>query len=237
MPLAVDDTRTETDQMVSRRLNGARYREIAVEFGLSHEAVRQRVIAAVGPERAVSRPGSEERLNEAIAAVQRLVAADPAISTADIVAALDYPRQTVLQAARRVPRTPGRRGHRRYTDADLIAALRTVASDGLLSGSTYQRSASSRGLPTRVTIVNRFGTWTRALAAAGLNPTPMEGPPGQRQYPDADILGAVRAAAADGATTFDGYMLWAQQREGRPSGSTVRLRFGTWSAAQRAAMV
>lgn len=65
---------------------------------------------------------------------------------------------------------------RRHTEEELLGFLREAAQGAYLSLSAYKR-LRQEDWPGANTIAQRFGTWRKALAAAGLPVAPREGPP------------------------------------------------------------
>jgi hypothetical protein len=124
-----------------------------------------------------------------------------------------------------------------FTEADILRALRAAAAicGEPLSHGRYDAVAREVGGPTATRIIQRFGTWSAACAAAGVRSAAPQR--AYRQLWDADrVAAAVREYLADEpAGTYAGYAQWARAADGRPSGTTVRNVLGNWNAAKAAA--
>ncbi|MDQ2723794.1 MAG: hypothetical protein M3Y19_10890 [Actinomycetota bacterium] len=91
--------------------------------------------------------------------------------------------------------------------------------------------------PSSSRIIQRFGSWSAACAAAGL---PSRG--ASRRYEPRWTGGAVtdavvRYLAGPGASgSYAGYASWAKTADGAPSAQTVRNVLGGWAQAKAAAL-
>lgn len=122
-----------------------------------------------------------------------------------------------------------------YREETMIGALQACAlaighpPTVIEFGEWRPRTGSGRrGLPTSTIIYARFGSWPRAIRAAGLEPR-RETAGFARVHTDDAALAALRAFAEERghAPRFEEW-----ERGGyRPSYSTIRRRFGTWAAA------
>lgn len=140
---------------------------------------------------------------------------------------------------------------RTYSDEDLIEMLREAAEtrsgkEFPLSAFTVWREqqlkAGHHGIPSVITVINRFGSWNLAKVAAGLaidrerlafHPAP---------YPIAEMKAAVRLAAEKISTdrlTKRHYERWREQQmeadpdRRLPAGITIAMKLGegSWTAA------
>ena len=59
-------------------------------------------------------------------------------------------------------------GKRKFSDAEILAALRGAVRERAFSIREYDDLAEARGWPKSVTVRKRFGSWTAAVEAAGL---------------------------------------------------------------------
>jgi hypothetical protein len=120
---------------------------------------------------------------------------------------------------------------RTWTDDALLDALRSAAIRGRLTVAMYEAAlanAPDGAMPSRSTILNRFGTWARAHDAAGLLSRHHNTSHGITRE---GCLLAVMDCAADlgRIPTLRDYEKWARDGRG-PSGTLVRVRFGSWRA-------
>lgn len=109
-------------------------------------------------------------------------------------------------------------------DEQIIAALRTYDRERGCSPSSQQWRTQALS-PSVATIEGRFGSWSAALAAAGLPPRRV-----RREWSDRDILDGLRRFAADHGRpprTTDRVGLLSTY----PSPALAISRFGSWSAA------
>ena len=114
------------------------------------------------------------------------------------------------------------------TDAELLDALRDLAAE-LDRPPTVQELMARPDLPASGTYVHRFGGWSNALEAAGLDARYRR----PLAYTDKQLLDALRNLAAKLGRTPAGRELLG--RRGLPSPSTYQRRFGSWNNALDAA--
>lgn len=122
-----------------------------------------------------------------------------------------------------------------WSDAAILAALQSAAGDGPLSVSAYDAFRGGRDLPSSARVIQRYGSWSAACSAAGL-----EVNAGRASYATKWTLDALAESVADYLATegstgaYAGYAAWAAATTGAPSAQTVRNRFGGWAAAKAA---
>jgi DNA-binding CsgD family transcriptional regulator len=121
----------------------------------------------------------------------------------------------------------------RYTDHDLISAIRRVAEEigDVPSSTAYDQTARRLGLPSLPTIANRFDGWAAAVEAAGMRPHATRRHRYVRRW-DADACWRALRRLTDeiGAPpTVAQYELLAEGNDELPSSATVRNRLGRWS--------
>jgi predicted transcriptional regulator len=119
---------------------------------------------------------------------------------------------------------------RRYSDRELLDAVRRADRLGLRTAPGYARHAGERQLPSMATLIHRFGSWNHARAQAGL-PTRASN---RREYERIETGRCLEAVAAVwGARgeppTFHGYDV--ARRAGDPCAATIRTRCGSWTTA------
>jgi hypothetical protein len=164
---------------------------------------------------------------------------------------LDLPKSTVVEVLNEqlTPserRAGWKRQKRKYSDSELIEFVRIASSQlgGVLSATGYTAFARGRqtadGKPwaTHQTHFHRFGSWRKALQAAGLRANPPSAITGRRLFEPAHCIDAVRAVSRDLGKdpTAAEYDDCARESGGAlPSLATVRNRCGTWSDALRLA--
>ncbi|MEO9222092.1 MAG: hypothetical protein ABI251_10025 [Mycobacteriaceae bacterium] len=133
------------------------------------------------------------------------------------------------------PPTSRQGGRRDYSDADVVAALRSAASQSGDPMSVAQYDAGAFE-PSSSRIIQRFGSWSAACAAAGLRTRAAT----RRYRPRWDVEAVTQAVsqylASPGASgSYAGYASWAKNADGVPSAQTVRNVLGGWAQAKAAA--
>lgn len=129
-------------------------------------------------------------------------------------------------------------GRVRYTDDELLAALRRAAAttERELSVQAYEQARTEdSSLPSREIIQHRFGRWITAKRLAGISErTPYRGY--SNTISEAACLEGLRVcmAQSDSLPTYAQYQAWHLEH-GHPSAHTIRNKFGTWIAALDAA--
>jgi transcriptional regulator with XRE-family HTH domain len=120
-----------------------------------------------------------------------------------------------------------RAGPWRYTDEEILAAVRAAAVDGRVTVTLYNAHGEGPSVPA---IIRRFGKWNTAVAKAGLRTSCRDHKQRSDRWDDDVLLGCVRECADDLGTPFpthDEYSEWARE-QGAPSVTTLRNHFGTW---------
>lgn len=122
-----------------------------------------------------------------------------------------------------------------FTEDQILDAIRAAADrcGQPLSHGRYDGVSREVAGPSSARIIQRFGSWGRACAAAGVTSAAAA-----REYAQRWDRAAVLAAVAEylnsegAAGTYADYVRWAQSGPERPSGATVRNVLGAWSAAK-----
>jgi hypothetical protein len=118
----------------------------------------------------------------------------------------------------------------RWSDEELLDALRFVARYyGKCTSDTYLAAYNTGHVePSERTFSLRFGSWSKALQAAGL-PTTLRGPYRSRK-PDESHWDAIRTCAAElgRIPSLAEYEAWARARDDMPCAALVRMRLGGW---------
>lgn len=119
---------------------------------------------------------------------------------------------------------------RRYSDRELLDAVRRADQLGLRTAPGYARNAGEHQLPSMATLIHRFGSWNHARAEAGL-PTRRSNRPAYERIAEGRCLEAIAAvwSARGEPPTFHGYD--DARRPGDPCAATIRTRCGSWTAA------
>jgi hypothetical protein len=202
---------------------GATLREVGAAHGLSGERVRQLFAAYGFPTR--SR-----------AEVRELQAVE--------IAEIESEQQSSRRG--RGQRPPWAR--KKYSDDELIECLQEAsrAVGGVLSTSAYTRLAKTqrfpdgRPWPTHQTHFHRFGSWRKALQAAGLRANPSSPIAGQRLFEVGHCIDAIRHAHRElgqvpSVNEYDGVA--SDSNGALPSSATIRNLCGSWVEALRMAGV
>jgi hypothetical protein len=231
--------------MAELREQGRSLDDIAAHFGLSRPRVRQILRANGGP--STEEAARARRLRAEGDALQRsgeIFALWRGGLDADAVAeALGVGRAACRgviadhgtdadRAMRRASLATARASDaNRYSEADIVAAIRAVAArlERVPSARDYAAVARSMALPSLPTIHNRMGGWGRAVRAAGMQPA--AAPPVCRHWTEDACWNALRRAVDElgeipSTRVYDRH---AEARGDLPSSATVRNRLGRWS--------
>jgi hypothetical protein len=206
--------------MHAKYREGASLRKVGAEFGLTAERVRQLFV----------QNGLRTR-TRAEASEQRRAAREAALLTK-------------REESRKTRRPPSDWVKKKYSDEELLQLLREAneAIGGVLTTGAYNDFAKGRSFadgrpwPTQQTHFHRFGSWRKALRAAGLEANPSSAIAGQRLFDVNQCIDAVRHVRREiGAvpTVSEYEEIATKSRGALPSSATVRNRCGTWSEALR----
>lgn len=125
-----------------------------------------------------------------------------------------------------------------YSDEELLNTLRRLAQgESTLGRRTYEQRRHEND-PSAHLYTHRFGSWSEALAAAGLTSTtqPLQLQDATTKWAEPQMLAALRDCRSDtGSLTVRGYETWrlnpVHPRPNVPPATSIRARFGQWSAA------
>jgi hypothetical protein len=122
-----------------------------------------------------------------------------------------------------------------WSDGEILAALRATAVDGVVTVPMYEAQRNG-WRPSVPTIVNRFGSWSAAAAAAGLDVSRHYRAPRCDRTPDEVLLRLIQEHARElgRAPSYEEHQAWTLGRG--PSAQTARIRFGSWMNALDAAL-
>lgn len=232
--------------IVAMAKTGMTYEEIGSTFGVTRERVRQ-ILNKAGITGSTTRGARAAAKREALAGDRECIfewaKQNPGLGVRDAETALSLKEGRVCEAlGAEVSRVFVRQKPNscvRYSDEVIVESLRDAAivQGSLLSKVAYDEYVAVFGGPSGVLVAKRFGTWKKACQAAGLEVSSLPGNLnrrwGQGQLVDV-LIDYFDSVAARG--TFDDYCRWSGEAVGRPSGPTVRNRFGSWTAAKRAAL-
>lgn len=118
-----------------------------------------------------------------------------------------------------------------FTDRRLLGDLADAASElgEPLTAGAYDAWQRPRGAASPALLIRRFGSWNQACAQAGVATNKTRST--SRRWSDEDVLAIVATyLRAPGSTgSFADYSSWARDRDGVPSGATLRQRCPRWS--------
>lgn len=120
-------------------------------------------------------------------------------------------------------------------DESILAALRSAAAVAgtPLSAERYDAIWRDHGGASAARVIQRFGSWNAACAAAGLATNR-----GRAAYRRSWTRESLLAAVADylvsegAAGSYADYARWARTTQGAPSAQTVRNYLGSWGSAK-----
>jgi DNA-binding CsgD family transcriptional regulator len=239
-------------RMVMLRVEGLTLAEIAQQYGLTRERVRQILNRSGAPDRAqVAEARSRSIRNAVQARAKELTArwargeeiaqlAREAGISRHVVAEVILATATAADRVNHAVAKSARRGSIVYTDAQLIEGLKQAA--GALGRPPrvpdYDQWASrTDGVARAATVIQRFDGWVNALHAAGVSEhgTP---PRSDRRWTEDVCIAAVRMITREtgGWPTVPEYDRLSSSRDDLPSSATLRIRLGRWSLITASAL-
>ncbi|MEO6471924.1 MAG: sigma factor-like helix-turn-helix DNA-binding protein [Aeromicrobium sp.] len=232
--------------IVAMAKTGMTYAEIGGTFGVTRERIRQ-ILKKSGITGSTTRAARAAAKQEARVADRERVLDwarhNPGLGVRDAEDALGLEDGRVCEAlgsdVSRIFVRQRPTASVRYSDEVIVETLRdaSIVQGDPMSKMAYDEYVEAFGGPSGVLVSKRFGTWKGACIAAGLGVSALPGNRnrrwGQGQLVDV-LIDYFNSTSARG--TFDDYNRWAHEEIGRPSAPTVRNRFGSWTAAKRAAL-
>ncbi len=138
--------------------------------------------------------------------------------------------------------------HREIDDAHIIIGLRVksvergrktgAAGPVPLSSRWYDLHRDKKNHPAAETVIRRFGTWSKACAAAGIPVRELPNVGRPQRWTDEEMLAVIAeffGSPRRKELSFQAYSAWAKLRKARPSGPAVIKRFGSWNRAKELA--
>ncbi len=242
-------TRAERDAaIVALRAEGHTLAAIAEEFGMTRERVRQIVVKNGGADRAeVRRVRAAQDEQSHLALRNRCLAhldSHAGLTLDALAVAMGATPGDVRAAlgsdARRLLAPKPRHQPGRLSDEELLGELRLASGliRGPLTGGAYDRIARGLGLHSRMHLIHRFGTWIAACERAGVTPGQPRRGAYRRAWTSEQMLAWVARylRQPDSRGTFSDYSAFARRTPGAPSGETVRVTIGPWSAIKAQAL-
>lgn len=116
-----------------------------------------------------------------------------------------------------------------FTDAQLLDQIRDAAAElgEPLRVTAYDAWQRGRDAASPALVIRRFGSWNAACEQAGVATNKTRST--TRRWSDEEMVAIVADYLASGGASFAGYAAWAKERDGVPSGATLRQRFPKWS--------
>jgi hypothetical protein len=91
--------------------------------------------------------------------------------------------------------------------------------------------------PVGSRIVHIYKSWSIACAIAGVESGEAVRDNYEKEFSTSDLIEAlVQFIHESDSLSPSSYDRWESQRDGLPSGITIRLKFGSWTAARRRAL-
>ena len=232
--------------IVALAKTGMTYEEIGGTFGVTRERVRQ-ILKKAGVTGSTTRAARAATKQEALEVDRECILEwtrhNPGLGVRDVEEALGLKEGRICEVrGADVSRLFVRQKPNacvRYSDEVIVETLRdaSIVQGDPMSKAAYDEYVEAFGGPSGVLVSKRFGTWKGACKAAGLGVSALPGNRnrrwGQGQLVDV-LIDYFNSTTARG--TFEDYNRWAREETGRPSGPTIRNRFGSWTAAKRAAL-
>ncbi len=257
MLIAEQSTNTRVEEMHALYASGATLEEVATEFGVTRERVRQILrhhgyeLRSRGEAHAVRQARIRAEIDRAAPRVIELhssghevnqIADELGISKSAVerVVREDELSRLTKESERRA--RMGRGATKIYSNDEMLACLREASDSlgGILSTGAYREFArqrtfeDGRAWPGPQSIFGRFGSWVDALQAAGLAANPRSAIAGQRVFEESHCIDAVRYVGRElgKPPTANAYDEMARASSGGlPSLATVRNRCGGWISA------
>lgn len=237
-------------EMIRLRQDGWTLQEIAMQFCLSRERVRQLLVQFGGPSPAEVRAREQSRAKEKQdrLAASTAVAIRTHLEGSGVASVSEVAQATGLDEsdiARFWPdeskhlRIFGSSGDLTWSDAQIVEAIRDAATyEFPLTSAGYaelQRIGEVQG-PSLALIAKRFGSWTAACEAADVEHGPTHREHYESHWTDEDLLAFARQYFED--PDFPGsahrYADWrALKAPDAPSLPTLRNRLGSWTEVKR----
>ncbi len=245
---------TREQLMIRMRLGGATLDQIGTEFGVTRERVRQIIVQTGGPTSKEIRAAKVARLQAEIEAemnrvdseLRPLLLSRGAMSVPEASTALGIEESTLAE------HWPDDLDYlrvwgpahvdRAWSDEAIFMAIREAALyEYPLTAKDYTelvRVGQVHG-PSLPRIYQRFGGWTAACDAAGVESGQPYRDNYQSRWTDAELVQFVRDyfMDPDWPSSAHKYDDWRRARvPDGPSGTTLRNRLGTWSDIKRLAL-
>ncbi|MGH2839316.1 MAG: homing endonuclease associated repeat-containing protein [Solirubrobacteraceae bacterium] len=233
--------------MTALREQGWSLDEIALRYLVSRERVRQILIVHGGPNtqdvaearRRRAERHAEERVDELLALWR--AGEEPASAATALGLQAAACRSTIARLATDVDRAARRRsladargGAQTYSDRDILVALTSVAArlGRVPSPKEYAGLARELEFPSLPTVLNRMGSWTSAVKAAGMTPLSPPRRTRARRWTEEACWSALRSVIDElgEIPSVLAYDRHSADRADLPSSATVRNRLGRWSA-------
>lgn len=240
--VAAESHAVRNARMIHQYSQGASLDEVGQEYGLTRERVRQIINKSPWPTgriidaRKILREWEAEQETRRISeSVSDWSMENPGVSIEQAVRDLELSRSVISRALgeRRTLHSTSRKragGRRVWEDHELIALLRQFHQEtGLTSADGFEQWSRARGGPTKQTPSNRFGKWSGALAAAGIEGS--YSVERERAHSDDDLWAAIVEFFTEPREgyTYRHLEEWLAAVPGRPSGALLRIRLsGTW---------
>ncbi len=245
---------TREQRMVAMRREGFSLAKIGTEFGVSREWVRRILDTAGGPTAAETRAAVRERAAaqereiraQTEEALSTLLGIRGALSASEAARTLGIEESALLQnwpseLAHLLIREPGH-SVQVWSDAQILETIREASIyEFPLTSKAYAelvRVGEIRG-PSLPRIHQRFGGWSAACDAAGVEPGQTFRAGYESRWTDAELISYVRDYLLEPGlpNSAKGFDAWRRTRvPDAPSFQTVRNRVGTWANAKRLAL-
>lgn len=242
-----DALSTRNDEIVRRVQEGEHtFRDIARDFGLSAERVRQ--IATPHVEAQDRKEKARQRRNakrlttaEALTLAVEVARRDTTITTAEIARQVgDLTRQEVEEALGKeetlrraaLARPPLGRQHSKDTIRDAIK--RVAEAGGTPVTMSLYRQHSIDGDPSTETILSLYGAWRDACEDAGVAAGGTASEKRRQRWSDEALIEEAMTFynEAGSRASMDAYDAWSKSHGNKPSAALLRRRFGSWGAVR-----
>jgi len=240
--------------LVRRYFNGETLDAIGNSVDLSPERVRQIIIEggySVKELRAQRKAIAEQQLAQQQQALISWIESHKGCTTAEIEAefgttmeelnGLLTPRLRALILTDDDKQNTGDSAYTKWSHEQILFALKQAAKrTSPLTKEAYDQLVTSKSVmgPVGSRIVHIYKSWSIACAIAGVESGEAVRDNYVKDFSTSDLIEAlIQFIHESESLSPNSYDRWESQRDGLPSGITIRLKFGSWTAARRRALI
>lgn len=239
--------------LVRRYFNGETLDAIGKSVDLSRERVRQIIVEggySVKELRAQRKAIAEQQLAQQQQALSSWIESHKGCTTAELEAQFGTTMQglsglltTRLRAlilTDEDKKNSENSARVKWSHEQILFALKQAAKrTSPLTREAYDQLVTSKSVmgPVGSRIIHIFKSWSIACAIAGVESGEAVRDNYEKEFSTSDLIEAlIQFIHESESLSPDSYDRWESQRDGLPSGITISLKFGSWTAARRRAL-